>query len=56
MAQVESEPARRPSPADFWALTADGSIVISSTFKSLSETAADCDLARRPRCRCEYRA
>jgi hypothetical protein len=49
MAQVEREPARGPSAADFWAFTADRSIVISSTFGSLSETAADCDLARRPR-------
>jgi hypothetical protein len=51
---VESEPGRGPYAADFWTLTADRSIVISSAFESLSETAADCDLARRPHWRCKY--
>jgi hypothetical protein len=53
-AQVESEPGRGPSAADFRALTADRSILISSACESLSETACESDLARRPRWRCEY--
>ncbi len=54
MAHVDSEPGRGPSAADLWAFTADRSIVISSAFESLSETASESDSARRPRWRCEY--
>ncbi len=44
MARVESEPGRGPSAADFWALTADRSILIAFPFfRSLCGVAGACD-------------